>query len=68
MENCDHWKHRNSTGLLQVVYDGRIWHQFTEVLTTSNVDWFQPYQHTRSSVSHQGKDFPLFTMALCFVH
>ena len=57
MENCDHWKHKNSTGMLQDVYDGRIWHQFTEVLTTStclalmlNVDWFQPYEHTRSSV------------------
>jgi len=32
MENCDHWKHTNSTGMLQDVYNGRIWHQFTEVL------------------------------------
>ena len=57
IENCDHWKNRKSTGMLQDVYDGRIWQQFMQVLTTStclalmlNVDWFQPYTHTCCSV------------------
>ena len=43
--------------MLQDVYDGRIWQQFMQVLTTStclalmlNVDWFQPYVHTCCSV------------------
>jgi len=57
IDNCDHWKNRNGTGTLQDVYDGRIWQQFMQVLTTStclalmlNVDWFQPYVHTCCSV------------------
>ena len=35
IDNCEHWKNQNGTGMLQDVYDGRIWQQFMQVLTTS---------------------------------
>ena len=58
-EQCQHWKKRTSVsnGALHDVYDGAIWKEFHPVLLTSfslavmlNIDWFQPYTHTVSSV------------------
>ena len=59
LDSCDHWKCRNAGGILQDVYECRIWHKFLDVLDAStftclaltlNVDWFQPYENTCASV------------------
>ena len=53
------WKTQpnDSNGFLKDVYDGAIWKEFLPILLTSftlgfmlNIDWFQPYTHTVSSV------------------
>lgn len=57
-QQCQHWKTRsNDTGLLKDVYDGAVWKQFQSLFLSSlavgvmlNIDWFQPYSHTVSSV------------------
>ena len=56
--NCQLWKDRNSDNLLNTIYDGCMWNTFyssfcvdLSLLTFAlNVDWFQPYTHTNSSV------------------
>ena len=59
---CEHWRVRSIDGKLTDVYDGRIWHEFQSVSGKPflaspcnlafclNVDWFQPYSLTQSSV------------------
>ena len=63
-EDCDHWKNRapSDHDILRDVYDGKVWKQFQHVngipflaapynyALTINIDWFQPYTHTVSSV------------------
>ena len=57
-DECEHWKKRpDSNGSLKDIYDGAIWKEFQSILLTSftvglmlNIDWFQPYSHTISSV------------------
>lgn len=59
---CDHWRNRCANlpeGYLGDIYDGNMWKQFQVVdginflgssynfCFTLNVDWFQPYTHTR---------------------
>ena len=63
LDNCQHWKSRNTSGKLCDIYDGAVWRNFQEVsaklflVATSpslasmlNVDWFQPFKHTVHSV------------------
>lgn len=61
--NCNKWKTREATpGVLQDVYDGRLWKEF-EVYNdepflskphnfafTINLDWFQPFKHSTYSI------------------
>ena len=60
IENCDHWK-KNPANLDDLlvcdIYDGNIWREFLDVMTTStmmglmlNVDWFQPFEQACYSV------------------
>lgn len=58
-ELCEHWKDRikHSANVMEDVYDGAIWKEFEPVFRSTfcialmlNVDWFQPYTHTVSSV------------------
>lgn len=62
LENCEHWRNRKEmvpSGCFSDIYDGNIWHEFQVVdgvkfletnynfCFTLNLDWFQPYTHTR---------------------
>ena len=60
---CEEWRSRKTmNGALGDVYDGKIWQEFQNISGRSflvsrfslafclNVDWFQPYSHTQSSV------------------
>ena len=60
---CEHWKTRDvNVGILSDVYDGRMWKEYQYVsgkpflaskfalAFSLNVDWFQPYKLTQSSV------------------
>ena len=62
LENCEHWRSRKEmvpSGCLSDIYDGKIWHEFQVIegvkfletnynfCFTLNLDWFQPYTHTR---------------------
>lgn len=64
-ELTEHWKHRsnmNGSGILEDIYDGRVWSEFQHYdnepfLSTPlslglmiNIDWFQPYKHVTYSV------------------
>ena len=58
-EQCEHWKNRSKSApsLMEDVYDGAIWKEFQSLFLTTfsiglmlNIDWFQPYVHTVSSV------------------
>jgi hypothetical protein len=58
-EQCQHWNKRPlvTDGSLYDVYDGAIWKEFEPLFLSSftlglmlNIDWFQPYTHTVSSV------------------
>lgn len=62
VELVEHWRTRDSNGALMDVYDGQVWkdfmiingipflaEQFTFALAL-NIDWFQPYKLTESSV------------------
>lgn len=60
-EQCQQWKTRpisvSSASSLNDVYDGAIWKEFQSICLNSfsvglmlNIDWFQPYTHTISSV------------------
>ena len=61
--SCEHWHSRTSTpGILEDVYDGKLWQEFLHYNGRPflaapyhfglllNIDWFQPYKHTTSSV------------------
>ena len=62
LKSCQQWKNRDCSGLLCDVYDGRIWKEFLAIsgqpflaslsalALMLNVDWFEPYKHTVSSV------------------
>lgn len=62
VELVDHWRTRDSNGALMDVYDGQVWKDFmiidgtpflAELLTFAlalNIDWFQLYKLTESSV------------------
>lgn len=61
-QECEHWRIPYTSNLLKQVYDGKVWKDFLHVdgspflalpftyALTLNVDWFQPYSHTMSSV------------------
>ena len=62
VEDCNHWRNRICSNLLQDLYDGRVWKQFQNISGSPflsapfsyglilNIDWFQPYSHTMASV------------------
>lgn len=60
---CEHWRKRTVDGeVLSDIYDGRIWKEFQMIsgqpflaapynlAFSLNIDWFQPYKLTQSSV------------------
>ena len=59
---CQYWKSRNTSDKLSDVYDGNVWKDFLTISEQPflacpnnlalmlNIDWFQPYKHTVSSV------------------
>ncbi len=61
-EECDHWRCRSSSNKLKDIYDGEVWKKFQSLngspflaapytyALVLNIDWFQPYTHTTSSV------------------
>lgn len=61
-ESCQHWRSRNTSERLSDVYDGKVWNTFLTISEEPflecpfnlalmlNIDWFQPYKHTISSV------------------
>ena len=59
VEDCNHWRNRTCSNLLQDLYDGRVWKQFQNIsgspflsapFSYGLIDWFQPYSHTMASV------------------
>ena len=63
VELCEHWRKRNhASGIMSDVYNGNIWLDFQVVsgkpflaapfnlAYSLNIDWFQPYKLTQSSV------------------
>ena len=62
VSQLDHWRTRETGDVLNDIYDGRIWKEFMYInrvpfLADSytlalaiNIDWFQPYKLTESSV------------------
>ena len=61
LEKCDHWRTRDSRGLLGDIYDGKLWHDLhtingrpflslpNNLCLALNVDWFNPYKETQYS-------------------
>lgn len=60
---CEHWRHRHKhTDYMTDVYDGRLWQEWQvmngqdflaspfSLVTTINLDWFQPFTHVNYSV------------------
>ena len=62
IDKCNHWRSRPVNSLISDIYDGRVWKDFLVIAGESflqapftfglmiNIDWFQPYTHTVSSV------------------
>ena len=62
LSNCQLWRSRPVNNLLSDLYDGQIWKEFLNIGGSPflaapytfglmlNIDWFQPYIHTISSV------------------
>ena len=63
IEKCEHWwKRQGTVDILEDVYDGKVWCDFQVVNgrdllsqphsfgLTMNIDWFQPFKHTKYSV------------------
>jgi hypothetical protein len=60
--NCQEWRTRSPCGFLEDIYDGNIWKEYQQCLGSPflsepfsfafvlNIDWFQPYTHTTSSI------------------
>ena len=61
LEKCDHWRYRNSGGLLGDIYDGDLWADLhtidgrpflslpNNLCLGLNIDWFNPYKETQYS-------------------
>ena len=56
-QSCQDWRSRSVGNKLSDVYDGSLWTKFSSFFSCSNnfglmlnIDWFQPYKHTTSSV------------------
>ena len=61
VSSCSLWKQQQTTDILDI-YSGRIWKEFAQfkgvpflakeysIAFILNVDWFQPYKHTQTSV------------------
>ena len=62
LSNCELWRSRPTSSMLSDIYNGNIWKEFLNVAGAPflaaplafglmlNIDWFQPYTHTVSSV------------------
>ena len=62
IDSCDQWRSRPPSNNISDIYDGKVWRDFLVIAGESflhasftfglmiNIDWFQPYTHTVSSV------------------